>query len=289
MTCRQMATWIDAFLDGELSTEETLEVERHLATCEVCTERVRFATAMHHSIQRAVIADALPSAGFEARLAAAMRDERERMLEAPPSEPRASSRRRTALWPPLLLAAATTFSFVTWMNNRFRTDHALSSTDGVAGVGAATTAQMSSDQLQMNPEQVLDELVDYHAAPPKPEITEPTQALRLEPEVGVPVRLPAMNQFGASWEGGGVVPMKNQRAAIFRYRISNHPVTVYIYNARRVPLRGVLEPRVVHNQPVHVGERRGYSIAAREQRGVGYAIATDLNDDESAELVSTIY
>jgi hypothetical protein len=45
----------------------------------------------------------------------------------------------------------------------------------------------------------------------------------------------------------------------------------------------------VHNQPVSVGERRGYSIAAREQRGVGYAIATDLDDDASAELVSTIY
>ena len=71
--------------------------------------------------------------------------------------------------------------------------------------------------MQMNPEQVLDELVNYHAAPPKPDITEPTEALRLEPEVGVPVHLPAMNQFGASWEGGSVVPMKNQRAAIFRY------------------------------------------------------------------------
>jgi anti-sigma factor RsiW len=113
--------------------------------------------------------------------------------------------------------------------------------------------------------------------------------LKLQPEVGVPVRIPTLKQFGASWEGGAVVPMKNQHAAYLRYRISNHPVTLYVYDARRVPLRGVLEPRVVHNQPVHVGDRRGYSIAAREQRGIGYAIATDLNDDESAELVTTIY
>ena len=83
--------------------------------------------------------------------------------------------------------------------------------------------------------------------------------------------------------------MKNQHAAFFRYSIGSHPVTLYIYNARRVPLRGVLEPRVVHNQPIHVGDRRGYSIAAREQRGVGYAIATDMNDDESAELVSAVF
>jgi hypothetical protein len=142
---------------------------------------------------------------------------------------------------------------------------------------------------QMNPEQVLEELVDYHAAPPEPQITEPGQVLKLQPEVGVPVRLPALKQYGASWEGGAVVPMKNQHAAFLRYRLSNHPVTVYVYDAQRVPLRGVLEPRVVHNQPVHVGERRGYSIAAREQHGVGYAVATDLNDEESAELVTTMY
>jgi anti-sigma factor RsiW len=284
MTCRRVTTWIDAFVDGELSAEETLEVEDHLDTCNVCVERVRFASALRTSVKRAVDADTAPSAGFEARLAGALRAERERILDEEPSEPMHQLRlRRTALVP-MLLAAASTFSLVTWMNGR-RADRPLVA-EGSDG------HSMASMQMQMTPEQVLDELVDYHAAPPKPEITEPNDALRLEPEVGVPVRLPAMKQFGASWEGGGVVPivpMKNQRAAIFRYRISNHPVTVYIYNAGRVPLRGVLEPRVVHNQPVHVGERRGYSIAAREQRGVGYAIATDLNDDESAELVSTIY
>ena len=45
---------------------------------------------------------------------------------------------------------------------------------------------------------------------------------------------------------------------------------------------------IVPVQPVHVGERRGYSIAAREQHGVGYAVAAD-TDDESAELVTTMY
>jgi hypothetical protein len=233
---------------------------------------------MHTSVRRAVRADAVPSASFESNLANALRAERERILDEPAV---LRAKRRRAGLVPILLAAASTFSFVTWLNR-----HPL----GERGPKlAADDVTLSQGSMQMNPEEVLDELVRYHAAPPKPEITEPTEALRLEPEVGVPVRLPAMNQFGASWEGGSVVPMEHQHAAIFRYRISNHAVTVYIYNAGRVPLRGVLEPRVVHNQPIHVGERRGYSIAAREQRGVGYAIATDMNDDESAELVSTIY
>jgi anti-sigma factor RsiW len=140
-----------------------------------------------------------------------------------------------------------------------------------------------------NPEQDLEEFVSYHSAPPAPQITEQALVPKLEPEVGVPVRLPQLKQYGARWQGGSVIPVHNNRAAIFRYEVSNHPVTVYVYDTRQVRLRGVLEPRVVHDMPVHVGVRHGYSIAAREQRGVGYAVATDLDDNESAELVSTIY
>ena len=97
MTCRQVATWIDAFIDGELSADETLEVEQHLATCELCSERVRFTSAFHTSIQRAVVADAVPSAGFEANLAGALRAERERILDTP-AESIPSKRRSRDAW-----------------------------------------------------------------------------------------------------------------------------------------------------------------------------------------------
>ena len=53
------------------------------------------------------------------------------------------------------------------------------------------------------------------------------------------------------------------------------------------PLRARLEPRVVRDMAVYVGTRRGYSIAAAEQRGVGYAAATDLDDAETAELIAS--
>jgi hypothetical protein len=251
-----------------------------LSSCEACSEQARFAKSLRTSMRRVVATDSASSAGFESRLSHALRAERERLLATnAKSDARFAADRRRGGLLPLLLAAATTFSFVTWLNGRFKTDH----------VPIVVDQPSQSEASMMNPEQVLDELVDYHAAPPTPEFTEQNDALRLEPEVGVPVRVPALKQYGASWVGASVVPMKNQHAAFFRYSIGSHPVTLYIYNARRVPLRGVLEPRVVHNQPIHVGDRRGYSIAAREQRGVGYAIATDMNDDESAELVSAVF
>ena len=285
MSCRQVVALLDGFLDGELPPEEVFEVEEHLSTCNACAERERFEAALRGSVKRATMAEALPSAGFEARLAGALRAERERILEQKSVPPPSRARRTAAL--PLLLAAAATFGFVTWLNQRVSVQAGpVSMVSPFASVSAPPSPVAAA---QMGPEQVLEELVDYHRAPPEPQITDPAQVLKLQPEVNVPVHLPALKQFGASWEGGAVVPMKNQRAAYFRYRLSNHPVTVYVYDARRVPLRGVLEPRVVHNQPVHVGERQGYSIAAREQHGVGYAVATDLNDDESAELVTTIY
>lgn len=286
MSCRQITALLDTYRDGELPGGQTLEVEQHLAGCNACRERMRFGNALRASLRRTVQASAEISPAFETRLASALRAERERLLaaeSAPMSAPPAAKARRTAVLP-LALAAAATFMFVALGSHR------LGQRSPVPDAETPLASTLSHATVIESPEQILDELVNYHAAPPTPQITEPTLVPKLEPEVGVPVRLPAlMKQYGASWEGGSVVPMKNQRAAIFRYRLSNHPVTVYVYDARRVPLRGVLEPKVVHNQPVSVGERRGYSIAAREQRGVGYAVATDLNDEESAELVSTIY
>lgn len=284
MSCRQVAALLEAFLDGELPAEQTLTVEEHLVSCEDCLERSRFSSALKTSMRHAVAADATPSAGFEARLAGALRGERERLLQTQSLPPPAASRRfRWSSVVPLTLAAATTFSFVTWVNTRL-------GNNGLAPVASADAPRQPVTAASMlDPEQALEALVSYHAAPPAPQITDSSLVPRLEPEAGMPVHLPEMKQYGASWEGGSVIPVKNYHAVIFRYRLSNHPVTVYIYDTRQVRLRAVLEPRVVHNQPVHVGDRHGYSIAALERRGVGCAVATDLDDDESAELATTIY
>jgi hypothetical protein len=98
-----------------------------------------------------------------------------------------------------------------------------------------------------------------------------------------------LRQYGALWEGGSVVPVRETNAALLRYKLDGHRITVYVYDSGRMPLRARLEPRVVRNEPVYVGTRSGYSIAAREQRGIGYAVATDLGLNESAELVADMH
>lgn len=277
MSCRKPAATLDSFLDGELPQDQVLAFEEHLEGCSDCQARAEFEQGLRLSLRRAVRESATLSEGFEGRLSSALRAERERTLAGIAVRTRPARR-----WPvvvPLSLAALGAMGAALWLGDR---KAAAPSSEAVAMLPAPVPAVE-------NPEHVLDQLVDFHAAPPEGQVTEPMLLAQLEPEVGVPVRLPELTRFGAALEGGGVVRLRSQRAAFFRYRLSNHPVSVYVYDSRRVPLRGLLEPRVVRNTPIHVGERRGYSIVAREQRGVGYAVATDLNDVESAEIATTMY
>jgi anti-sigma factor RsiW len=150
----------------------------------------------------------------------------------------------------------------------------------------ATTAAAVTEP---NVEQLLDDLVDRHIEPVTPAVVEPTELARFEPEVGVPVRMPNLKQYGVRWEGGRVVPVRNQRAASLRFHLSGHRMTLYVFNSERVPFKNKLEARVVKNEPVYVGWKRGYSIAATDRHGVGYAVASDLNDQENAEIVASLH
>ncbi|MBX3125189.1 MAG: zf-HC2 domain-containing protein [Polyangiaceae bacterium] len=280
--CRRMLPLLDAFGDGELSADQSLQVEQHLVDCGHCTERIRLNEAVRVSMKRAA---PVPSAAFKARLCAALAAERQR--EEHPSERigRPLSWRTIA---PIAVAASVALAFAA----------ARPKPDTMGAVAGAARASLmghspSSSSMQSNAasvtatvEQLIDELVTHHQQGSHPNVTEAALLEQLEPEVGVPVRLPSL--YGARWEGASVLPvkaMRNQRAASLRYSVGGHRVTLYVYNSANVPLRATLEPRVVYNTPVYVGERRGYSIAAVERRGVGYAVATDLNDSESAELV----
>jgi anti-sigma factor RsiW len=278
--CRRVQPLLEAFVDGELAADQVLEVEQHLVDCDLCGSRVRLSHGLKLSTRNAVQRAISPSAGFEQRLRAALAAERDRETQA---HEHLLDARGALPWRTIVPVAAAAAFTLAW---------AASTNDGKqpGRVGSELTASALSGSSTATVDQLIEEFVNYHASAPAPEVTEPNLIQKLEPEVGVPVRLPSLQQYGARWEGASVVPVRNQnqRAASFRYRLDGHRVTLYVYNSARFPLRATLEPRVVRNLPVYVGSRRGYSIAALEKRGVGYAVATDLNDRESAELVASI-
>lgn len=275
-TCRHFVPLLEPFRDGELSPSEVVDVETHLVECERCSERLRLAEAMRVSLKEVVREGAQVTGAFEERIRLALAAEREREERRSPEH---DAQVRMLSWRsivPIAAAAAAVLAYAASANNR--------TTDV-----ASSRASMYQSSTPASVEKLLEDLVSNHEHS-SPRYTEQTVLPQLESEVGVPVKLPNFKPFGASWEGLSVVPVSNQRAASLRYRIAGHRLTVYVYDAARVPLGSMLQQRVVRDEPVYVGSRHGVSIAATERRnGVGYAVATDLNKDESAELVASIY
>jgi anti-sigma factor RsiW len=273
-TCRKLAPMLDAHVDGELSPEQVLTVETHALECESCGARLRLEQSMRKSLRRAVYAESAPTAAFQERLAQSLAAERERLTTTADQTSRRGSMLSWGTIVPLATAAALALVFTASKEKDQRR--------GTAPVTAAAAA------TEMNVDQLLDDLVDRHIEPAPPAVIEPTELVRFEPEVGVPVKFPSLQQYGARWVGGRVVPVRNQRAASLRFHLAGHRMTLYVFNSERFPLKNKLEARVVKNEPVYVGWKRGYSIATTDRHGVGYAIASDLDHEENAEMVASL-
>jgi len=267
---------LDTHIDGELSPEQAVTVETHAVDCASCGARLRLEQSMRTSLRRAVYQASVPTASFQERLTQSLAAERERLTSASSHAGRRGSMLSWSTIVPLATAAALA---LVWSASKERDARRSNSP-------VASTAAISPD---MNVDQLLDDLVDRHLDPSSPGVVDSTELARFDPEVGVPVRLPSLQQYGARWEGGRVVPVRNQRAASLRFRVDGHRMTLYVYNSERVPLKSRLEARVVKNEPIYVGWKRGFSIAATDRHGVGYAVASDLDDNENAEIVASLH
>jgi anti-sigma factor RsiW len=307
-TCRQVASLLEPYTDGELLPERVVEVEQHVENCPRCSARVKLDRSIRLSVRKAVYEAAPPSTAFLARLGAALEAERKREAEAAAEREAQTTRGRALTWRSIAPLAAAAAVVTVWAASTRQEAARAAAPSAVPQVTAGVAEPVNLDQ-------VLDDLVDYHLNPAKPVVTEPAQLEQLDPEVGVPVRLPRLAEYGARWEGAsvipisvtrpalqpgpigspstvesqGVVPVRGRRVALLRYHLSGHRMTLYVYDAAKMPLERRLQARVVRNEPVYVGYKRGFSIAATERRGVGYAVATDLDDHESAEIVASLH
>ncbi|HTJ81657.1 MAG TPA: hypothetical protein VL400_08020 [Polyangiaceae bacterium] len=151
---------------------------------------------------------------------------------------------------------------------------------------------------------LLDQLVAFHANPLPPDAKSPEELTKFEPWVGVPVKRSAFTVLrsmgfcptdrpescrSASFAGARIHPVRDARgAAALQYRVQGHRLTVYIFDPRLVPMVHThLRSRMVQQAPVYVGRMRGFSVAAAERSGVGYALASDLDEDKSIQMVAS--
>jgi len=274
MSCRKVVTLLDAYADGELEPEHVLEIEGHLADCEGCSARLQLEHATRKSLRRQVYAEAQPSAAFRDRILASMQAEAEREAVV---ELDGGRRGGMLSWASIVPLAAAAAIALLWSA---KADHTQA---------RITPPVINAASTPVNFEQVLDELIDRHIDRSSPEVTEPSLLDGMEPQVGVPVHFPSLAQYGARWEGGKVVPIHNHRAASLKFLVDGHRMTVYVYNSDSFRVATSFKRRVVRNEPVYTGWKRGYSIATTDRHGVGYAVATDLGEDEGAEIVASLH
>jgi anti-sigma factor (TIGR02949 family) len=277
--CKPVVTLLDAYADGELSPDRVLGIEAHLAECHSCSSRLQLDHAVRKSVRRATYSAAVPSDAFRERIMHSLRAETERTeaAEREAAAPRSSMLSWGNLAP---LAAAAAFALI-WKAIPHESAK-VSPTPTPSGIQAASVEPF-------NVEKLLDDIVERHLDRSAPAVTERALLEGMEPEVGVPVRAPTLLQYGARWEGGSVVPLRNERAASLRYRVAGHRVTVYVFNSEKLPFNARFTKRLVRNEPVYVTWKRGVSIAATDRRGVAYAVATDLSEEEGAEIVASLH
>lgn len=67
--------------------------------------------------------------------------------------------------------------------------------------------------------------------------------------------------------------------------VGQQRVSVFIYDPSKVEVHGAqLAPRAIGGGEVRVGKANGYSVAITQRDGVGYAVASELDTDQSAQL-----
>jgi anti-sigma factor RsiW len=269
--CACFTASIAPYIDGELDADHGVDMEAHMIVCATCAERVALLRAMRQSLRRTARRRA--PADLCARVRATMAEENERAAEG------GVGPRLLKLRYAVGLAAAAGVAFAMGIQHHM-----------------AARAEAAGEPLASEPDRaatvgfdaLLDELVERHAQPLPPEVTDPDQVSpRFDPWLGVRVQRP-FKPLEASFKGGRLYSVNDRAYAQLRYALrGDKPVTVYVFNASEVPMRASrLDRRVVRkNTPLYYGRLRGYSVAAIEQSGVGYAFASDLDADESTKMV----
>jgi anti-sigma factor RsiW len=103
-----------------------------------------------------------------------------------------------------------------------------------------------------------------------------------------PVHAPALGS-GATCQGGRLVNVGDRPAAYLVYRVSDgHRVTFLVFDPRDQPIES-RERRVVNGREIYLGTGPGISTVAYRDRGLGYVVTADYDEDTLTRLLTTSF
>jgi hypothetical protein len=291
-----------------------LEVEEHIEDCEACAEFIEHMQRTRSSLRRATRTSApsflrervsamLVEARHEADLALDEDRSAEPVVESSPSTPGITTEDKDpepdigsvrpasteAGLPSLVhlryivpLAAAATIALV--FGAMQLRDQEMAVADTNEPIVTATASPTAIPVQEAAWSMLLDGLTQRHIQPPSLETFDPKGVEEYAPHIGVRVSSPHVKD--AQWVGARL----ESNAALMRFiRQDRRPVTVFVFDPKRVhmcPTRQI-HRRVINHESVLAGKLRGVAVAASEQDGVGYALATDASVEEAAQLILT--
>jgi len=150
-------------------------------------------------------------------------------------------------------------------------------------VGLVATFMIS--KVQWSP--VAADVVANHQRNPPIEVSGGSEQVKkwYSDKVDFPVRPPQFRNLSAALRGGRLASIGDKQAAYLVYDINGNKVSVFVFDPSELPIEA-RKKQVIGNREVFFDEEHGYNVAMFRDRGVGYAIAGDMNREEMSKLVS---
>lgn len=252
MNCASLEQYTDAFVDGEVDASARIEVEKHMAACRSCKERLEFAAWMKQRLK----SDAKMVAPAELRA---------RVQQAFEGERRGSG----------------------WG----RIDTSWRATAAVAALallifGVGRTLQTRGQIVQAGVVPLLEDVVRAHARPYPAEVARENQVpAYFENRVGFPVRPVEFADPSVRFLGARSAEVGGRQAVTLQYEVGGRRMTVVAF---RPPARAgrIGESIEADGRSVRYVRVQGHMVPLVEHRGVLYAVVGDMEPEDGLRMVA---
>jgi anti-sigma factor (TIGR02949 family) len=252
MNCAEATATVQAYIDGELDGVDREAIERHLVGCSGCSRRVHVQNRFRAAVRAHLHRPEVP---FTLR---------RRIEDALASQPIAP--RRWPAWmsmPRIVPAAAAVFLIVAITGTVRRSNSMVRE----LAEGTYNNKQMPMDVTGSDCGSI---------------------ASWFQGRLGFPVHAPALDS-GTTCQGGRLVNVGERPAAYLVYlRPDGHRVTFLVFDPRDQPIESH-ERRVVNGREVYLGTGPGISTAAYHDRGLGYVVTADYDEDTLTRLLTASF
>jgi anti-sigma factor RsiW len=277
MMCAEVDMLVHPYLDGELVAEERVLIEAHVAGCPRCRELVG-----HESTFKANLRARLRPRGSRSA-PPAPEGLRRRVLEALDRADQSGAgpaSRLVRIATPALGALATAAAIAIFFG-------------GAGGLGGhlTGTGRQASTATDSG---IVDEAIAGHMKNLPVEVGGTDDEIRswMMGKVAFPVRPPDLRavQLGSLHApprliGARLSHLASRDAGQIVYRVGPSQVTVFVFDASGWEV-STKARRTIDGREVYIAERAGYSVVMYRDRGVGYALASDLDEDSLLALVA---